>query len=318
MNSIVIDFGGTNIKLALVEKDVITASALIPAYSENGLAPRLGDTEAAIRQLARKRERRLSEFDGIGVAMPGIVNPKLKRVTAIYNKYEDSLHMDLENWCRERFNLEMVMEMDSKSALLGELNYGCGRGFKDAVMIILGTGVGTAVAINGELLTSRNYQAGALGSHISVEVDGRKCTCPNSGCLEANASGWALEHIVREHSCFLDSGLKDETVIDFKVMKKWVDRGDQTAKDVMDHFISVWRTGIVNLIHAYDPELIILSGGVMNYGDDIFNRISQQINKRIWKSCGKVKIRLAENPNESVLLGLNYLVQKELAPKRGA
>ena len=153
--------------------------------------------------------------------MPGIVDPVKKRVVGIYDKYEDSKTLDLEKWCRDTFGLPMIMEMDSKLALLGEMNHGCAKGFQNAAMLILGTGVGTAVAMNGKILGSRNFTAGALSSHIIIDINGAKCTCPGSGCLEAMASGWALEGMVRRQPGFADSGLAKESAINFRVLEKW-------------------------------------------------------------------------------------------------
>ena len=138
MKSIAIDFGGSSIKMVLFQDGKISKRRTIPAYSHKGLAPRLADTEAAVRGMLEGEE--LREYAGVGIAMPGIVDPVRKKVLGIYDKYEDSKSLDLEQWCREAFGLPMVMEMDSKLALMGELNSGCGQGYKDAVMLILGTG----------------------------------------------------------------------------------------------------------------------------------------------------------------------------------
>ena len=309
MNSIAIDFGGTNIKIALFHGETIVKKTSIPAYSEKGLAPRLPAVEAAVKEMVG--EKHLQDYAGVGIAMPGLVDPIEKRVIGIYNKYEDSKTLNLEKWCRETFGLPMVMEMDSKLALLGEMNYGCGRGYQDAAMMILGTGVGTAVAIGGKILSSRNYVAGALASHIIIEMDGEKCTCPGAGCLEATASGWALERLIRKQPGFASSGLAQETVLDFKNVEKWYYRNDETAAAVVKKCVKAWQTGILNLIHAYDPALVILSGAIMNFRG-LYAMLTEGLDKRIWDCCGKVDIKLAEQPEESVLYGLRYLAETYL------
>lgn len=220
--------------------------------------------------------------------------------------------MDLSAWCQNAFGLPMVMEMDSKLALLGELHFGCGKGYRDAAMLIFGTGIGTAVCIDGRLLTSRNYLAGALSSHIIINVHGRKCTCPNTGCLEAAACGWALEGLVREHPDFADSGLAGESTIDFRALSKWYNNHDQTAIDVLQHCVESWRAGILNMVHAYDPALIILSGGIMNF-PGMYHMLTGGLSDRIWDCCGQVDIKQAEQPEDSVLYGLYHLVVENVS-----
>lgn len=307
MKAIAIDFGGSSIKGALFEDGKIIKKDAIPAYSDKKLEFRLADTEKMI--LALLDGDNLKNYVGIGIAMPGIVDSNKKRVTGIYEKYEDAKEVNLEKWCWDVFHLPMAMEMDSKLALLGELHYGCGIGYKDAVMLILGTGVGTAVAINGRILDSRNHVAGALSSHIIVEMEGDKCTCPNRGCVEASASGWALPRMVKGDKDYIHSGLSREEKINFRVLEKWYLQGDITAKRVVERCVNVWRTGILNLIHAYDPAVVILSGAIMQF-QGLYEMLSDDLEGKIWDCCGAVAIKKATNPTESVLYGIYYMTKE--------
>lgn len=304
MKVIAIDFGGSSIKGALFEDGKIFKKHAIPAYSERKLKSRLADTKEMIFKLLDGDK--LGEYAGVGIAMPGIVDPVRKRVTGIYEKYEDAGEVDLELWCQEVFSLPMVMEMDSKAALLGEMHYGCGIGYRDAVMMILGTGVGTAAAIGGKILDSRNHVAGALSSHIIMEMNGDKCTCPNRGCLEASASGWALSRMVKGDKDYTGSGLSKEEKLNFRILEKWYLQGDFTAKRVVERCVNVWRTGILNMIHAYDPAIVILSGAIMQF-QGLYEMLTDGIADLLWDCCGTVAVKKAENPTESVLYGLYYL-----------
>lgn len=220
---IAIDFGGTTIKIALLHNGEVCGSRKIPALSDAGLKPRLDDTESIIRDLT---ENKFEQIDGIGIAMPGLVDFKSKRVCEIYKKYEDAPEINLEQWCKDKFGLPMIMEQDSKAALLGEVKYGCGQGYKDVLLVTLGTGVGTAVMLDGQILNSRNHFAGALGSHIIIDYSGkgRYCTCGNRGCLEAYAASYAVPGLIRGHRDYLESGLSSEDHLDYNVLKKWYDR----------------------------------------------------------------------------------------------
>lgn len=306
---ITIDFGGTTIKIAIVQNGEVIKKCQIPAWSENGLKARLADTVEAVCSIAGHD---FSLYDGIGIAMPGLIDSQTKRVSEIYEKYEDSLEMDLEKWCREEFGLSMVIEQDSKAALLGEVYFGCAQGAQDVLMLTLGTGLGTAVMLNGKLLDSRNHFAGALGSHIIIDrKNGRQCTCGNRGCLEAHTASYALPGMVKEHEQYLQSGLCKETKINYYVLKKWYEQNDIVAKDVLQDIIVSLRVGMVSLIHCYDPSVVILSGGALNFGKSFLDPLLVGIEDELWGKA-KVEFRVASNPDESVLLGLYRLVQLEL------
>ena len=303
MNVIAIDFGGTNIKIALVKGGVITASASIPAYSEKGLGPRLPVVKDSVLRLLSTDLA--ASFTCVAVSMPGVVDHVRGRVLALYEKYEDSMSMDLGAWFNEAFGLPMVLIMDSKAALMGEMHYGCGVGFSDVVMMILGTGVGTAVALDGNILHGRNFQTGIIMGHMGIEINGRKCTCPNNGCIEANASGWALQGIVREHPGYAGSALAKAAVIDFGSLFYFAQAGDKVASEIAERCADIWQAAIVSFIHAYDPALVILSGGIMQ-DNAIFNRVAGGVQERLWHTCGNVELRRALRPNESVILGLYH------------
>ena len=304
MNIIAIDFGGSNIKIALLKSGDITASISIPAFSEKGLAARLPVVKDSVFRLLGADST--TPFACVAVSMPGVVDHVRGRVLALYEKYEDSMSMDLGAWFKEAFGLPMVLTMDSKAALMGEMNYGCGVGFSDVVMMILGTGVGTAVALDGNILHGRNFQTGIVMGHMGIEINGRKCTCPNNGCIEANASGWALPGIVREHPGYANSALAKVEIIDFGSLFYFAQAGDKVASEIAERCANIWRAAIVNFIHAYDPALVILSGGIMQ-NDAIFYRVIDGVQGRLWHTCGHVELRRALRPNESVILGLYHL-----------
>ncbi|WZL77401.1 ROK family protein [Eubacteriales bacterium mix99] len=302
MKSVSIDLGGTTIKLAVVKDGSVLTQSHIPALSGEGLKERLPDLEKRIREMVDLRT-----IDGMGIAFPGIVDPTGKRILSVNGKYTDAMKMDLDAWCQKTFGLEMILENDANAALAGELSYGAGRGYGDAVIMILGTGVGTAAAMGGHLLRSKHHQAGCLGGHIAVEVDGRPCTCGSRGCLEANASTWALPLLAREDPGFAESGLSRESTIDYLALETWYKRGDPLAIRLFNHSVKCWSTGIINLIHAYDPELVILSGGVIKF-KELYEPIVRRVRKYAWTPWGEPEFRIAKDPEQSVVLGVHGLL----------
>ncbi len=299
---IAVDIGGTRVKVAAVRDGMVLAFTMIPSHSEGKLADRLPDIEQAIITVAGSD---FSDYAGLGLSLPCLVNPETRRATEIYGKFEDAPSLDLPAWCEERFGLPLIIEQDSKAALLGEVTYGCAKGERDALMLIMGTGVGTAVLSDGRMLDGPGHFAGSLGSHIVIDAfHGRACTCGGRGCLEAYTSGWALPGLIREHAGYADSALASAEPLGFYELGQALKRGDKVAADTLQKIVIALRAGIVSLIHAYNPQTVILSGGPVRLGDAFLTPLLDGIENEVWGSASKPRFRVAQNPEESVLLGL--------------
>lgn len=314
MNSVTVDLGGTRVKLALIKDGNVVKSHMLPAKSKSGLTGQIYEVENVVAGWIHSSP---NECMGIGVAFPGLVNPICRRVISVSGKYPDAAEFDFSAWSREKFGLPLVLENDANAALLGEVYYGCAKGYADAVIMILGTGVGTAAMMDGSLLRGKHFQAGCLGGHFSVSQSERACSCGGRGCLEANASTWALPLIAREQPDFEQSGLSLEEKIDFHALEKWVLKKDKTAIRLLAQFNDFWSAGIKNLIHAYDPEIVILSGGIIKCGDMIVKPITEKVRSNVWTPWGEVAIKAAANPEYSVLLGLHHLIKRETDKNEG-
>lgn len=310
MISIGVDFGGTNIKIGIMQDGKIISKTSLQANSHKGIVHRLGLVEEKIKILLKYVGFELKDCSGIGIAIPGIVNFKENRVLSINDKYKDALSFDFAKWNQTKFSLPLVMDNDANLALLGEVYSGCALGAENAVMMTLGTGIGTAAIIEGRLLRGKNYQAGCLGGHFTTMMGGRTCTCGNIGCVEAQAGSWAIPAIAIEAKNYSESLLSKLDIIDVKNIIISEEKGDEVAKKLLAYLVNNWAVALVNLIHAYDPELIVLSGGVINAKEKILNPLIDYVYKYAWTPWGKVKFVVSENPDESVLLGLDYLLKK--------
>lgn len=201
---------------------------------------------------------------------------------------------------------------DARMALLGEWQHGAGKGCSDLVMVTLGTGIGSAVLIGGELLIGKHFQAGNLGGHFVVNHKGTVCTCGNVGCVEAEASTWRLPSLLEEHPNFYESSMRNEEVLDFRALFHHAGNNDRVAKEVLEHCLSAWAAGIISMIHAFDPELIILSGGIMKSAPVILPVLQEKVNKLAWTPWGKVKLVEARFPDSAALYGADYLVRSSI------
>lgn len=305
--NIAIDFGGTNIKMGLVDGGRVLIQTRLPSYSERGLMGRLAVVEQEIHSLLQQHNAALDEVSGIGIATPGIVDTVERTIVSINEKYADAVGFDFEYWAQETFALPLRIENDARAALLGEVHHGIARGAKDAVLVTFGTGIGTSAMMNGQVIRGKHYQAGILGGHVTTNIHGNPCNCGNQGCLEAQAGHWALSYAVQRHSDDMDSELSQLNALGYSDIIHAAHQKDKVGMKVLDELIAHWSAGIVNMIHAYDPEVVILSGGLMNSQHILFAALSDRVSRMSWTPWGEVRILVAGDPDASVLLGLSTL-----------
>ena len=196
-------------------------------------------------------------------------------------------------------------------ALIGEWRAGAGRGCNDLVMMTLGTGLGVSAIVEGRVLRGRHGQAGVLDGHMTVRYGGRACTCGNIGCAEAEASTARLTEMTKEHPDFAESALAREPVLDYAAVFKYAANGDGCARALCDHSILVWATLVVNLIHAYDPEKVILGGGIMISADVILPAIRQHIARYASTPWRRVRVTASELGDNAGLVSGEWLIQDQ-------
>ena len=131
-------------------------------------------------------------------------------------------------------------------------------------MMTIGTGIGSGVIMNGEVMYGKHFQAGSLGGHFVVDYKGRLCSCGNKGCVEALSSSFFLHKIIKDHACLSPSFKMSSQNYDFKEIFQLAEQGNRDALLVRNECIEIWGAAVINFIHAYDPEVVILGGGIMN------------------------------------------------------
>jgi glucokinase len=298
-----IDLGGSHATCGLVEDDRILASETLDVENAGSLAMILPRLAESIKRLGGGKFPQAGEVSAVAVGMPGIVDFFRGTTLGTNGKYVDAGEVDLQAWSRETFGLPLYLENDARMALLGEAYAGAGRGFEDIVMLTLGTGIGGVAMIEGKLLRGKHSQAGCIGGHLPVKLNGRLCTCGAVGCAEAEASGWALPLLVKQWPGIEESPLNQCENIGFRDLFWQAAGGDRVAIEIRDHCLRVWATVTVGLVHAYDPEIVIFGGGVMKSADAILPYIRTHVQKYAWTPWGKVEVRAAELGDNAALLG---------------
>ncbi|MDR1454048.1 MAG: ROK family protein [Tannerella sp.] len=309
MYNIAIDLGGTIIKTGLVQAGKIAGFKSFPAEPET-IKSNLQHIESVIDDLLNENEVFPSQLSGIGLAFPGIVNPVNATVVSTNNKYDDAKETDFPAWVKRRWGLPFCMDNDARAATLGEWRYGAGRGYENVVMVTIGTGIGTGVVLDGQPLYGKHFQAGSLGGHFVVDYRGRRCSCGNKGCVEALASSSFLAKIIREDVTLSDKYHKQTDVYNFSRLFALWREGDADSIAICNHCMDIWAAGIVSYIHAYDPEIVILGGGIMQSCDIIIPLLQERVDALAWCPSGKVRLVVSGLGDSAAILGMEYRLLK--------
>lgn len=211
----------------------------------------------------------------------------------------------------ERLGIPVTVTNDANAAAIGEMTYGAARGMKDFIEITLGTGVGSGIVINGQLVYGHDGFAGELG-HVIVEKDGRPCGCGRKGCLEAYCSATGVARTAKERLAQSDapSLLRNiEGDITSKDVYDAAVQGDVIALDIFQFTGRLLGEALANFVAFSAPEAIILFGGLTKSGDYIMNPIREALDDtvlRLWK--GKVKVLVSELKDaDAAVLGASAL-----------
>jgi len=310
MLALALDLGGSHATCALVRGAEVLAKRVVRSTEARALAPLLRRFADAFDEMACECGISLRDCAGLALGFCGLVNCDTGRVLSTDEKYEDAPTLDLPRWAREEFGLAFRAENDARMALLGERGAGAARGYDDIVMMTLGTGIGAAAMMHGKLVRGKHYQGGCLGGHLAMNPRGRRCTCGAIGCAESEASTWALPLICESWPAFATSRLAKASALNFEVLFRLAAEGDLVADEIKRHCIDVWAALTVSLIHAYDPEAIVIGGGVMRSGEQVLPAIRKRVEENAWTPWGKVAVKQAECGEDAGLLGAVPLLEE--------
>jgi glucokinase len=306
------DMGGTRIKLGLVHKGQLLAQTAIAAESQKGLAQRLPALSAAFFELLTSQSIKPESCAGVGVSFPSIIDNNTGRILAEFGKYRDAMDISLPAWAMQQFGLPLAIENDARMAMIGEWCRGAGRGCDNLVMMTLGTGIGTAALVEGRVLRGVHGQAVILGGHTTIRYGGRRCNCGNIGCAEAEASTATLDKLTRERADFAASPLAREAVIDYSAVFRHASGADPCATALRDHSLAVWSSLAVNLIQLFDPEMLIVGGGIMGSGEAILKQMGQYIKQYCPTYWGRAALTASQLGDAAALFACEWLVHEHI------
>ena len=314
-----IDIGGTNTVLGLVDRQgkCLTESS-VPTLAQD-------DARSLVTRLAAKiREMHGPLSDqavilGIGIGAP---NANYYRGTV-----EDPPNLSwkgvtpLAAFFKDHFDIPAVVTNDANAAALGEMRFGAAQGMRDFIVITLGTGLGSGVVANGELIYGADGFAGEIG-HTIVDPQGRWCGCGKRGCLETYASATGICRTVFELLCIMreESDLRGVSFrqLTGKMVTEAAQRGDAIALAAFDYTGRILGMKLADSVAHTSPEAIILFGGLANAGDLIFAPTKRSMEEHVLGIFkGKVKLLPSSLPEgNTAVLGAAALIWTELLKSR--
>ena len=296
-----VDIGGTSIKIAQfdLERKLIQKWDITTDTNSNGKYI-LSDIINSI-----KSKMRLEEIKGIGIGVPGPVKDNV--VLYCVNLGWENVDVTKEFEELGVKDIEIKVDNDANVAGLGETLYGEAKGLKNTVLVTLGTGVGGAIIINGEIYSGFNGAAGEIGHIIVQKKNGIKCNCGKKGCLETVASATGIVNVANSLlKKRKDSELKKYKIISAKKIIDEARNSDPVALEVMKIVTDYLGQLCAIITQILNPEAIIFGGGVSNAGDFLIDMIKTQYNKY---SNVKVKILQASLGNEAGTYGAQALIK---------
>lgn len=307
-----IDMGGTNTVFGIVDaRGQVVASDSVKTVKHANFDDYLTELHEGLSRLIKINELE-DQIQGIGIGAPNgnyytgeIINPPNLPWGPV---------IPLAEKVSKAFNgMPVAVTNDANAAALGEMTYGAARGMKDFIMITLGTGVGSGIVINGQLVYGSDGFAGELGHVIVKRRNGRVCGCGRTGCLETYCSATGVARTARE---FLDIRTDDSLLrnldidaINSKDVYDAAIAGDKMAKEIYNYTGTILGEALADFVTFSSPQAIILFGGLAKSGEMLLTPLREAFNKNILKIFkGKTKILISElKEGDAAVLGASAL-----------
>lgn len=305
-HSLGIDLGGTKVEVGLMN----SLGQLIESRKKPTRV--LEGPEAIVKDIAESVSQIRSEHNtpiaGVGVGMAGQIDAESGMVYFAPNlKWKD---IPLQAMLHEALKLPVVVTNDVRAVTWAEWLYGSGKNSSDLICIFIGTGVGSGVVSGGNLLTGFTNSAGEIG-HMTIDLHGADCTCGNRGCLETLAAGWGIARRARE------AALKDSTAgqmlvqsagspeaISARQVIQCAQAGDALSVRIMSEAAEALIAATVSVVNAFNPQFIILGGGIIQGMPELIQKIEIGVRKRALKTAtSQLKIVRAALKEDAGVIG---------------
>lgn len=303
--------GGTNTAFGIVDaRGNVIASSSIKTGKHSKIEDYIDELYTEINRIIVANDAE-GKINGIGIGAPN--------ANYFTGVIEDGVNLPwptpipLADLISKKFGIPCLITNDANAAAIGEMTYGAARGLKDFIMITLGTGVGSGIVVNGQMVYGHDGFAGELGHVIMKRNNGRVCGCGRTGCLEAYCSATGVARTAREFLEIRDEeSLLREYDIENITSKDVYDcavKGDKLALDIFNYTGTILGEALADFVTFSSPEAFVIFGGLTKSGDYIMNPIREAFDKNIMKVFkGKVKILISElKESDAAVLGASAL-----------
>ena len=306
-----IDMGGTNTAFGIVDaRGTVIASSSIKTGKHSKIEDYIDELYQELHRLIVANDAE-GKINGIGIGAPN--------ANYFTGVIEDGVNLPwptpipLADLITKKFGIPCLITNDANAAAIGEMTYGAARGLKDFIMITLGTGVGSGIVVNGQMVYGHDGFAGELGHVIVKRTNGRVCGCGRTGCLEAYCSATGVARTAREFLELREEPSKlreyDIEAITSKDVYDCAIAGDKLAKDIFTYTGNILGEALADFTNFSSPEAFVLFGGLTKSGDLIMNPVKEAFDRNvlgIYK--GKVKILISElKESDAAVLGASAL-----------
>ncbi|HEX7195816.1 MAG TPA: ROK family protein [Candidatus Limnocylindria bacterium] len=277
-----IDIGGTKLAIGLATPDGrLLAEIRRPSDAHHGPDAMIDRIIGLSREVVADAGWSIDRLDAVGVGCGGPLDPWRGVIRNALN-LPGWIDIPLVTRLESAFGRPTFVDNDANAAALGEQRFGAGRGVRNLVYLTVSTGVGGGLVLDDRLYHGENGNGGELG-HISVQVGGRPCHCGSSGCIETYCSGTNIAARAREALAGDPSGplaARERSAITAEDVAAAARDGDPLARAVWDETMELLAGGIVSIIHAFNPRLVVLGGGVTRAGDLLFEPVRRIVAER--------------------------------------
>ncbi len=314
-----VDLGGTKIAVGLFTSEgKLTSQNLQPTDAQEGPQAVIENLCQAIFHLISQAGIGFPQIKGIGVAAAGAIDTHNGVVTLSPN-LPGWRNIPLRKILKDSLGVPVYLTNDANAAAFGEYLFGAGQNTANLVYITVSTGIGGGIIINGEVYEGISGAAGEIG-HMTIDINGPPCNCGSNGCLEILASGSALAREARRHvkagesMAILEASGGDLDRISAETIFQAAQQGDRLAGKLIQQTGRYLGVGLANLVNIFNPELIIVGGGLSNMGEHLMGPARDVMQERAYQvSANAVRIVPALLGNDSGLIGAAAWVRRQSA-----
>lgn len=296
-----IDVGGSHIGLGIINKEGDILIKIEKDYEkvETDMSKVIISTIIElIQNILEKEELKEKKIEKIGIAFPGTVSNGV----VVKSDNLGIKNFNIVEELKKEFNCEINLQNDAKCAAVAEKEFGSLKEYDDSLFLIIGTGVGGAVFLNGKLLKPKRYSAFEVG-HMVIIKNGEECGCKRKGCFEAYGSIKRLKQKIQKE--FNLSNINGKEIKNFMIKNK----DNEKLTHIIDTYIENLTIGIANLINIFEPQAICIGGSFAHYKDILLEKLKNKLEEKteLFNKGELPKIVIASLKNDAGIIGATII-----------